>query len=411
MITPAGNNARRVRDAILGTALGVGANLARNALVGAVQGAGRRVRNGARNFVAGGPNGDVSQPSTARTVQQVTVVRPARARRGLGQGPTQVESGTVKITDVAAVAASVPTGCALLSVPLTPTVLGGRLFALSTIYSRWKILNARLRFVPCVSSATDGGLVIYYTQEPDDTYSVGEIVGASNAASAQDNVELSVREKAAIVLHPPSQELYTTPNAGSTDSWHCAGVVNVISGGSLTAGKTYGALYLDYTVAFKQPTAPYDVFAPAYVLAGKNMAGSGAAGPGASGGALWDWSYDLSDFDLSSGRGFFMDPATKQFDTFGRIHVPPFTSVHILLEMTDTAGVAANIADVRSGGIVYCASSVGAARSSDNTFKSYDATYTNPSANDANFKLVAGGPGYVNTSYRCVLTKVAYVPA
>jgi hypothetical protein len=244
------------------------------------------------------------------------------------------ERGTTKIADVRTNATTElnESGCALLSFPLEVSSIGGRLFQMSKLYSRWKFLSAILRFVPSVSSNTDGGLVVYYTQEPDDIYQAGEAVGAANASSAIDNIEFSVREKANIGLHLNPQLLYTTPSV-SEASWHSAGVVNVISNGALANSKVYGSLYIDFVAIFQQPCAPFDVYSPLVTLPGKRPTGTGATGPGVSGGNIFAWSSDAPDHTAASGNMWLMDPNTGKNNLLGRIYIPPNSSMACTLIM------------------------------------------------------------------------------
>lgn len=321
MINPRNNRARNLALAAAGqVALGAaaaGGQRAREAL----NEIGRRGYNAVNRYF----QGDVNQPKSSRTVQQVAVIRPgrgmrARARGVRNAGVTHPESGTLKIGDVAttATAADCASGKCIVSFPLQVETIGGRLFAMSKLYSRWRLDKAVLRYVPSVSSATDGGLVAYYTQEPDDTYTVGEAVGAQNAASAVDNMEFAVREKASIPLHLNPTLLYTTPSS-SERTWHSAGVINVISNGSLTTSKTYGSLYLDFTATFSQPTAPFDVYAPLLYYSGiGSPAGTGSRG--VASGPLFDFSADAALVAPESGKQWLIDPTTNAVPASGAVH-------------------------------------------------------------------------------------------
>lgn len=318
------------RNRALATAAMVGAGLAGNAARGAYQAAAERVKNAAYRYF----KGDVNQPPTAKTAMQLVPMRPTRRRAARGAGMSIVEKGSLKLAEVSTPATTV-TGTAIGSFPLTVDVIGGRLFAMSKLYSRWKFTQATLRYVPAVSSSTDGSIVVFYVQEPDDVYAVGESVGAGNAASALDNMELSVREKMSMTLHLPKQDLYTTPSYAE-QSWHSAGVVNVINNGSLVGSKTYGSLYLDFVVTFSQPCAPFDVFSPLHGSFQPN--GSGSAGT--LNGPIFAWSQDAPLVSKDSGQHWLIDPATGRVNLNGRIYIPPMSSIVVDLVASD--GNAAN---------------------------------------------------------------------
>jgi len=274
-----------------------------------------------------------------------------RRLRAPGGGATITEAGSLKLADV--VTSSTPThsasGKSLASLPLQTDTIGGRLYAMSKLYSRWKFLSATLRYVPAVSSATDGSLVVFYSQDPDETYEIGETVGSNNAASAIDNMEFSVREKMNMTLHLPTTVLYCTPNGGAEKSWHVAGVVNVVSNGALVASKTYGSLYLDFRVVFSQPCAPFDPNSPipSYYVASL-FTGAGASGPGAPASPLFNWQLDAPKLDASYGPNWLIDPTTGHINTQGRLYVPPMSAVSICLILNDTAAVAGDLIMITS---------------------------------------------------------------
>lgn len=355
--------------------------------------------------------GDVNQPRSANTTQQVRVMRPVRAarqRRSPGGAATVIEKGSLKLADVttSAIAGFVTSGSAIQSLPLQLEFIGGRLFAMSKLYSRWKFISAILRYVPAVSSATDGALVIYYTQEPDDTYVVGESVGAGNATSAIDNMEFSVREKMSMPLHLNPQLLYTTPS-GAEKSWHSAGVVNIVSNGALTTSKTYGSIYMDFVVEFMQPCAPFDPYAPLF----DNNAATAPTGPGATGtanGAVFNWTIDnLYKFNKASGPNWQIDPITGNLDAAGKIWLPPYSGVSFMLNVTDTAAVAANLALTMTTGLAVAGTQL-IGRDAANTYKWYYATIVNQTALPGSIQMTTTTVGSNIGSATLLLAEVPY---
>jgi hypothetical protein len=373
-------------------AVGVGANaiqvakmaaayLAGSAARGAVQGAGKNVQQRVSRYF----NGDVNQPATARTVQQLRVMRevggsgPLRAGRNRqyavrGGNAVVIELGSCKVADLTtgSVLANIGSGRSLLSFPLQVETIGGRLFAMSKLYARWRFLKCVLRYVPAVSSATDGGLVIYYTQEVDDVYTVAEAVGTDAASSAIDNMEFSVREKANMALHLGPQLLYTTPSSSET-AWHSAGVINVVSGGSLAISKTYGALYMDFEVRFEQPCAPFDVYAPINVSDSIVPTGSGSTGT--LNGPIFAWSTDNLLLSSDSGSQWLVDPITGKVNLNGKIYLAPNSSMVVSLILRSNA-VAFQIATVLDPGVVVAGIEV-TGSSPDNIVHYSYATFTN----------------------------------
>jgi hypothetical protein len=345
--------------AIMQTAANVGAYIAGRAASGAVRGAGNRANSAAQRYF----QGDVNQPVTARTVQSL---RPLRAvnRRGAGRNTgaaMTTERGSCKLADITTVATT-GTGRAIVSLPLILDLLGGRLFAMSKLYSRWKFVSAMLRYVPSVSSTTDGGIVVFYTQENDDSYAVDEAVGSQAASSAIDNMEFAVREKASMRLHLPSQLLYTS-FSGKEMEWHSAGVINVVNnGGFVASAKTYGSLYLDFVVQFQQPSAPYDPWSPLHWLG----TASGTSG------SIFNWS--TVAFYPDVGKAWYTN-AVGQIESGGKIYLPPYSSaeVHVsggsggtsLLTITPEN----SLVTVPTGGI--------SDQAADNTLKRTEARVTN----------------------------------
>jgi hypothetical protein len=304
--------------AIARTAANAGAYVAARYASGAVQGAGKRAYSAGQRYF----QGDVNQPITAKTVQRLATMRPV-TRRNMGRnaGVVSTEQGSCKLADIT-IDANSGTGRAIVSLPLMLSLLGGRLYEMSKLFSRWRFLKAVLRYVPSVSSATDGGMVVFYTQEPDDTYKANEIVGSQTASSARDNMELSVREKANMVLHLPSQELYTT-FSGHELAWHSAGVVNVVNNGAMVTGagttKTYGSLYLDFVVKFTQPSAPFDPWSSIHI---------GPITPSGTGlsavGSVFNW---LNDMKTSPdvGASWYTSP-DGQVHGDGLLYLPPYST-------------------------------------------------------------------------------------
>lgn len=369
---------------------------------GAVRGAANRAyREGSRYF-----QGDVNQPTTARTVQTVLPMRPVRRRaaRIRGGDDSIVEKGTMKVMDVSTTTAANASGRAVACFPLTVDSIGGRLFAMSKLYARWKLQKAVLRYVPSVSSNTDGGLVVYYTQDPDDTYLVGEAVGAANASSAVDNIEFSVREKASLALHVNKTLLFTTP-ASSEVHWHSAGVINVISNGSLVNNKTYGSIYLDFVASFTQATAPYDVYAPMYLRTAAGLHGAGAIGPGTAGSKLFTWSSDAAALDPSTGTQWLIDPNTGQVNIFGKIYLPSTSSATFDIVVVDLAGASDTITILPDAGVGFQAGISDNWTSTDQKLKTYHAIISNNNPFVAGFTPVSGGTGgetITGSAFMCV---------
>lgn len=393
--------------AIARTAAQAGAYIAARAASGAVQGAGQRAYAAGQRYF----QGDVNQPASAKTVQTVVPLRQisrARGRSGRRGGSASItEGGTMKIADIAVSnnAGYGDSGKSLLSFPLQVENIGGRLFEISKLYSRWKLVKAVLRYVPSVSSATDGGLVIYYTQEPDDTYELGEAVGAGNASSAIDNIEFSVREKANLSLHVPSQQLFCTPSP-TEKSWHCAGIINVVSNGSLTLGKTYGSLYMDFVANFAQPCAPYDVFSPMSCNA-SIMTPSGPGSLGQANGSIFYWTSDASKLIKTSGSYWTMD-RTGRLAPDGTIYMPPLSSVLVCAYFVDANTVAGMIKINGDTGVNSIASSQDFSRSTDKTVKTLHALMTNTNSYPAFFTIYADTAGMSITNASLALTIVPY---
>jgi hypothetical protein len=390
------------------------AYLAGSAARGAVQGAGRRLQSSVGRYF----QGDVNQPATSKTVQQLRVMQESPGRRNRmysskGGAASIVEVGSCKIADltVSTNAAFIGVGRSLLSYPLQVDNIGGRLFAMAKLYARWRFMRCVLRFVPSVSSATDGGLVIYYTQEIDDTYSVGEAVGTDAAASAIDNLEFSVREKANMSLHLGPQLLYTTPSNREA-AWHSAGVINVVSGGSLAVGKTYGTLYMDFEVRFEQPCAPFDVFAPVTVpnyifVTGIGAQSTGSGTVGTTDSPLFNWPIDAPKLTSSSGSQWLVDPATGGINLEGKIWLPPSSSCYISVVAHDT-NTALNVLVVVKDVNVVVAGTELRDQSADRSWKWVNSTYTNTNAFPAGFVIKSGATGVAITQLFINLSKVAY---
>lgn len=374
----------------------IAAYTATRALGGATRGVGNRVSNAARRYF----QGDVNQPTSARTVQQTRPMRPQR--RGIGRAGSVVsEVGSLKLADITT-GASVGIGRCVMSLPLQMERIGGRIYELSKLYSRYRFTSMVLRYVPAVSSTTDGSIVLYYTQDPDDTYANQEPVGANNAVSAIDNLEFSVREKANMRLHVNPQLLYTTPSP-SERSWHSSGVINVIDNGALVVNKTYGSLYADFSVRFEQPCAPFDVFSP---LFNKDalFAPTGTGAGGAALGNLFRWSTDLAELDPSCGHYWTRDPITGDVNVNGLLYMPPYTTVVMTLwGQTDAVTGGYNV-DLAGGSVLLYGASW---QSVDFTAKSATYVFTNPSANVASLR-VNPSVGFVTTKIGLTVTLVPF---
>jgi hypothetical protein len=368
------------------------AYLAGSAARGAIQGAGKNVQQRMSRYF----NGDVNQPATAKTVQQLRVMRevnnigsygsgrPGRQYAARGGNAVVVELGSCKVADIQTTGVGIiGSGRSLLSFPLQVDTIGGRLFAMSKLYSRWKFERCILRYVPAVSSATDGGIVMYYTQEIDDVYTVGEAVGTDAAASAIDNMEFSVREKANMGLHLGPQLLYTTPSNREA-AWHSAGVINVVSGGSLAPTKVYGALYMDFSVRFEQPCAPFDVYSTINVS--DRILPTGTGSTGTLNGPVFAWSTDALLLNSSSGTQWLIDPLTGGNNLFGKIYMAPNSSCYVTLLLTDTSLTVWVPAVPRDPGVIVSGVEV-SSRSSDSSNKYLNCTYTNTNAFAAGFTI------------------------
>lgn len=360
--------------------------------------------------------GDVNQPKSANTTQQTRVMRPVRVgsrpRRGQSRGAASiVESGSLKLCDVttSSTAAYIVSGAAVGSMPLRCDTIGGRLYEMSKLYSRWKFTRAVLRYVPAVSSATDGSLVIYYSQEPDDVYAVGESVGAGNATSAIDNMEFSVREKMNMPLHLNPQLLFTTQN-NAEQAWHCAGVVNIISNGALVVSKTYGSIYIDFDVQFTQPCAPFDIFSPLHFTGGVGPLphGAGAIGPGLIHEPIFQWTTDASlFFDKDAGPQWLIDPATDKLSFDGKIWLPPYSSVALNVTAVDTVGAAGNF-EIQYGSGVQAVGTFTLNTATDRTIRYVNGTISNLSPVSNYFYLAAGANGFVLATTQITLTRVPF---
>jgi len=388
-------NPNRRANRVALAAAGMAGRVAGSAVRGAVNGLALRARNAAQRYF----QGDVNQPATARTVQQVVQMRPvgARSRRRRAAGAVSVtEKGSLKLADIttSATAANITSGRAISSLPLQVETIGGRLFAMSKLYSRWRFISAILRYVPAVSSATDGGLVLFYTQEPDDVYVVGEPVGAGAAASAVDNMEFSVREKANMSLHLNPTLLYTTPGS-SEQTWHSAGVVNVISNGSLATSKTYGSLYMDFVVMFTQPCAPFDVYAPLTFY----------GTPSGTGGNIFNWLADKATLTSDSGQQWIKEPSTGGYTQYSKFYLPPMSSVSISLWIADAGGTAVTIGPVSDAGVTNPLAH--ATSSTDNKIHAYHGIFTNTNPAVAGFQIVYSA-GTAPGTTGMVLAQVGY---
>lgn len=374
--------------AIARTAAAVGAYMAGQAARGAIKGTGNSIAQKVQRYFQGDPN----QPATAKTVQRMVTMRPGTRRpRGTRGGQTISEHGTCKLADVktSATTAFNASGCSILSLPIRPELIGGRFYAMSKLYSRWRFTRAVLRFVPSVGSTTDGGLVVYYTQEPDDVYLPGESVGAGAASSALDNMEFSVREKASMSLHLNPQPLFTTPSTVE-HAWHTAGVVNVISNGALADSKVYGSLYLDCSVDFSQPCAPFDVYRPATMT---NITPHGPAVSGTAG-ALFDWSSDFPLLDRDSGDMWFRNPDTGALGT-SDLWLPPRSRANVMVTIRDTGGV---IGDLSLGlGVGVTQTDYSAYHANDGTVKIYKAVVVNSLSVPSTLSVL--GPAAMTVTY------------
>jgi hypothetical protein len=403
------NQRARALAGATGLATAAARYIAKKAINGGVNGLATRAYNAAQRYA----RGDVSQPRTALTAQQLQPIRASGRRFARGRFATSgsasvIERGSLKLADVSTVAGN-STGACISSIPLLCETIGGRLFAMSKLYSRWKFDSAILRYVPAVSSSTDGSLVVFYTQEPDDSYNVNEPVGSQNATSAIDNMEFSVREKMSMKLHVNPQLLYTTPST-LEKSWHSGGVVNVINNGALVVSKTYGSLYMDFVVTFTQPCAPFDPYSPLYTKLGFLPSGSGATGPGVAGGALLRWSVDANGLGPASGPQWLIDPATGVNGLYGKIFLPPYSSAFVVLSLVDSAGIASSgISPVWDSGVSSFGQST--VMSTDHTGKWFSAVITNTNAYTAGFQLTAGALGYTVTSATMSVDAIPYTTA
>jgi len=320
---------------------------------------------------------------------------------------TVTEAGSVKLCDVATPAAGgTQPGRSITSVPLRLDYMGGRLAELGKLYGRWKFGSAVLRYVPAVSSNTDGSLVVFYSQDSDETYTTNEAVGAANAASAVDNMEFSVREKMNMKLHLPGQLLFTT-STYAEKTWHTAGVVNVVSNGALVNSKVYGSLYLDFTVILSQPCAPFDVRAPLVVVSDPVFP-SGLGARGTTNSPLIDWVGDAARMLSFYGHSWITDPNSGQVSTDGRIYVPPGVSVALSFSALDTGASGVGIGVGVSDPLLVVMSTGNSNQSTDKTLKEYNALLSNTSPSPQSFQILSGGAGYALNSGRLTLVQVPY---
>jgi hypothetical protein len=390
--------------------------LAARAANGAIRGASKRLHDGAYRYF----KGDVSQPITSRTAQQLSVMRPVLRRYGRvrqqGNSASVTEKGSLKLGDVLTPAGTL-TSEALMSLPMTCERIGGRLFAMSKLYSRWKFTSAILRYVPAVSSATDGSIVVFYSQDPDDFYATREVVGAANATAAIDNMECSVREKMNMKLHLPSTQLYTVPSQAEK-TWHSAGVVTIVNNGALTTNKVYGSLYLDFVVTFSQPCAPFDPYSPIFSRAAVVPTGTGSgsyssAVDGVVNGPLFNWVNDVAKMESNAGEAWFIDPDTGRPNTYGAIVIPPFSSCYAVLVFRQHAG-AVNVPTIDGTGIdvnAYAVSGFVSFATSDNTVGYWAGALSNTGPKPVRFGFNAHNAGLRVESAELTVTTIPYIAA
>jgi hypothetical protein len=59
----------------------------------------------------------------------------------------------------------VNTGSHLMTFDLSPSALGGRVLSLARTFQQFKFKRLRVMYVPTVSAQTDGGIMVYFTNE------------------------------------------------------------------------------------------------------------------------------------------------------------------------------------------------------------------------------------------------------
>lgn len=249
---------------------------------------------------------------------------------------THVETGRMYLGQVTTGASPVA-GAVYLEVSMFPSdIAPSRLAQLAGMYSRFKWRRAKIVYEPAVGSSTNGSLFMWIDADPTAPVPTVDALGEVSIAH-KSSATFPVWSEASIAWSPTLQDKWLYTVASEDPREYSAGIFRVACDTVLAASTTFGRVYLDFDVEFREEsltsaaatlavegtsnkTNVNMVNATTYNLLA-SLAPSTTSGPTMTSGALLD-AMPSSASDDGSRKGMLLPPGAYQAEAGVRVRTP-----------------------------------------------------------------------------------------